>query len=242
MDTTRAIIIRSETSGEADILITAYTEAFGKQNFVARGGRKMEAKLRPDLKPYSLVELSFVRGKNNFLLTGAKTIENFTNGAAAKDFFAASVISSIIDTFIVQPERDERLFLNILFSFRALANNSEKNSWVVVQRFFWDLLNLQGTFILSKKCRQCTNNFNYGASLTSDGELLCTTCSPDGIFNFDQEDLYAIGQILNSKSGEDMPGHVFEHLNSGLKTFLLKEKTYPAPNQQAVSWFLERVI
>ena len=43
MDTTRAIIIRSETSGEADILITAYTEAFGKQNFVARGGRKMEA-------------------------------------------------------------------------------------------------------------------------------------------------------------------------------------------------------
>ena len=109
-------------------------------------------------------------------------------------------------------------------------------------RFFWNLLHLQGIFILSKKCRQCANAFTYGASLTADGELLCAACSPDGIFNFDQEDLYALGHILNSKSGEDIPEHVVEHLNSGLKAFLLKEKAYFAPNQAAISWFLERMI
>ena len=202
----------------------------------------MEAKLRSDLKPYSLVELSFVGGKNNFFLTGAKTIENFIDGIAVKDFFAASVIASIIDTYIVQPERDERLFLNILFSFRALVANDEKKSWVVVQRFFWKLLQQQGTFILSHKCRRCSNDFDYGAVLGSDGELLCLNCSSNGVFSFDKEDLYALGQILNSKIDEDVPRHVFEHMNLALKTFLLKEKSYSALNCHAISWFLERVI
>lgn len=253
MDSTRAIIIKIETSGEADILATVYTELFGKMTFMAKGARKMEAKLRPDLQPYSLVELSFVRGKNNLLLTGAKTIETFiTRESGYKDIFAATLLTFIIDVLVVQPEKDERMFLTILASFRAItqpqffsgteAGQGDRKCWVIVQRFFWSMLKMSGVFVLSEKCPQCQQSFEDGAVFNFSGEILCRSCEKSSSCLLDKEDLYALQRIMDEGISGQIPEHVYEHLDKVLITFLFKEDFFVEANPVAVSWFLERVV
>lgn len=79
MHVTDAIILKKEPAGEADLLITALTERFVRMRLVAQGARKVEAKLKGHLEPFSLSRLSFVAGKNNYRLVGAELLNFFPN-------------------------------------------------------------------------------------------------------------------------------------------------------------------
>lgn len=73
---TRALILRREERGEADVLVTALAEDFGKIRLLAQGARKHQAKLKGHLEPGSLASISFVVGKNGYRLTTAE-LKNF---------------------------------------------------------------------------------------------------------------------------------------------------------------------
>lgn len=74
---TPAIILKKDPFGEADVLITAFSEKYGKIRLLAQGARKESAKLKGHLEPGTYALLGFVAGKNIYRLTEADTIETF---------------------------------------------------------------------------------------------------------------------------------------------------------------------
>lgn len=94
MHHTRALILKKEDWREADWLVTAFTEDFGKLRLLAQGARKHGAKLQGHLEPGSLAAISFVSGRNGYRLTTARMRTSPLRGGASA--FKARAIASIL--------------------------------------------------------------------------------------------------------------------------------------------------
>ena len=103
MYSTEAIILKKETAGEADILVTALTPGFVRIRLVAQGARKVGAKLKGHLEPLSLSRLSFVAGRNNYRLVGAE-LQNFFPKIKSEPerLRIASEIGNILDSALFE--------------------------------------------------------------------------------------------------------------------------------------------
>ncbi len=242
MDATKAIVLSVETAGEADCAVNAYTERFGKEIFIAKGARRMSAKLRSDLRPHALVELSFVRGKNSALLTGSRLIEECVAYAMpAHAQLAAVFIAGFADALLAQPERDERVFNTVLTSFRAIGGStSALSSWCIAQRFVWTLAASLGFFVFAGTCGKCRTALSSGAVLCG-GEFLCGSCGRDGIA-IDGEDLYALERLVRGKFVEEPPQHVREHLNRAAASFFARDEVRIAVVPDHAASYLNLVV
>lgn len=69
---TNALILSSGQYGEADAIVTLFTEDFGRVHARAIGVRKEASKLRFALQPYSYAKVALVRGREVWRLTGAQ--------------------------------------------------------------------------------------------------------------------------------------------------------------------------
>lgn len=70
---TKAFIIKTLQSGEADSIITMYTEDFGLISAIAKGLRDMKSKLRYSLQEFSFGSVALVRGREYWRITNATT-------------------------------------------------------------------------------------------------------------------------------------------------------------------------
>ena len=108
MHVTDAIILRKEELGEADLLITALTERFVNIRLVAQGARKVEAKLKGHLEPFSLSRLSFVAGRNNYRLVGAELLDFFpTIKSDPSRLLYASEVFKAVGSALFEDRREE---------------------------------------------------------------------------------------------------------------------------------------
>lgn len=97
---TRGIVLSHKERGEADMLITIFSERYGLLKAVAQGVRKPNAKLSGHVEPGTVAEVSFVEGKSGYRLTGSSMIESFSflrgDERRLKAFFAVAVVLETI--------------------------------------------------------------------------------------------------------------------------------------------------
>ncbi|HPT40726.1 MAG TPA: DNA repair protein RecO [Candidatus Paceibacterota bacterium] len=107
---TRAIVLAKKTVGETDGRIALYTEELGKVDAIAKGLKKIIAKLSHHLEPLNLIQCSIVSA-NNKHLTSALTINSFLNirkNEAA--LFVALKNVEILNQAFSMPEPDKILW------------------------------------------------------------------------------------------------------------------------------------
>lgn len=105
---TQAIILKKSPSGEADLLVTAFTEKYGKIRLLAQGARKEGAKLKGHLEPGTYGSLGFVAGKNIYRLTETDTIESFPRiSQSFKKMKARALISDFTERHTLEDLRGE---------------------------------------------------------------------------------------------------------------------------------------
>lgn len=112
MHHTRALIIRQDSWGEADLLVTALTPDFGKIRLRAQGVRKHGAKLQGHLEPGALAEISFVIGRNGYRLTTARLLAFpvASRISLAKLRGLAGILGAIEANVLEERERAAELF------------------------------------------------------------------------------------------------------------------------------------
>lgn len=121
MRSTIGIVIRRQNKGESDQLLTIYTKKYGKLIVHARGIRKPQAKLAGHAGLFYLTDVSFVPGKRQKVLTGAREIEHF--GQLRKDLAkiqAARHIARLVDAYTIPDQKDEDMFHLVLGAFDYL--------------------------------------------------------------------------------------------------------------------------
>jgi len=152
MKNTQAIILKIENYRERDERICLYTKDFGKITVVARGVKRIEAKLRGNLDIFNYVDISFVDGAGLPILTAIDMHRRFHN--LAQDYVlyrsALGIVAIVSDVFQEGAGADE--FFNILHNaLRELDEGGELSyserglySWSLLKRFQLDVLNNQG--------------------------------------------------------------------------------------------------
>ncbi len=107
---TQGIILKHEEAGEYDALISCYSKNFGKIDVLAKGIKKINAKLAGHLQIPSLNNLEIVSNKI-YRLIGTSVIKNFSNIKKNREALEnALYICEITDKLIGHPLREEKLW------------------------------------------------------------------------------------------------------------------------------------
>lgn len=105
------IIIRRRNFGEADRLLTIYTQKKGKITAIAKGARKIKSKLAGHLELFYLSNLMIAEGKNISTITGAQTINNYSYlRNNLKYLNKAYYLAEILDKMTEENENNQELF------------------------------------------------------------------------------------------------------------------------------------
>ena len=80
---TQAIILKRFNYGEADRILTLFTDKHGKITVIAKGVRKPQSRKRGHVELFNHIKAYIVNGKSLGILTEAETIHNFGNHLSA---------------------------------------------------------------------------------------------------------------------------------------------------------------
>lgn len=120
---TKAVILKSQPSREADKLFWLFTEDFGLVRAVATGIRKPAAKLGSQLIDYTFIDADLVRGKDVWRLVSATTTLDPLGGKFDTPLARPYVRSlSAIERFLIDEGEHPELFGHIHDIAHALAH------------------------------------------------------------------------------------------------------------------------
>lgn len=120
---TRAIILKSQPSKEADKLFWLFTEEFGLVRAVATGVRKSGAKLVSQLIDYTMVDVDLVRGRDVWRLVSATVVLDPLQGNYGAPLARPYVRSlTAIERFLVDEGEHGELFAHISDISRAVSS------------------------------------------------------------------------------------------------------------------------
>lgn len=74
---TSGIVLAKKNYGEADRILSIYTQDFGRISLIAKGVRKMASRKRGHIEVFNNIRFQGIRGKGIDLITEAETIDSF---------------------------------------------------------------------------------------------------------------------------------------------------------------------
>ncbi|MDO8444134.1 MAG: DNA repair protein RecO [bacterium] len=184
---TSGIVLKGTNFGEADKILTVFTERLGKVKVLARGVRKIKSHLAGALEPFILSELLLHEGKTFYSISGAEIIKSYPTihddiDKIARVFF----LGELIDNFVTLDEKSGAMFELFVSALDSLEKNSKDilllsfqlkiveaagfkpelyfcvhcKEKIVAGDNFWD--NLEGGLI----CDSCQQKFHHGKAIS----------------------------------------------------------------------------
>jgi len=154
---TRAVIIKSQPSGEANKLFWLFTEELGLVVAVATGVRKHDSKLRSQLTEYTFITADLVKGKDVWRLVSATALFDPLGGHPQMPLARPYVRTlATLERFLVDEGVHTELFAHIEESARAVQT-------VTVEPAMFDALAIWRTLV------------HLGYIAIEDGEILLFT-------------------------------------------------------------------
>lgn len=163
---TKGIILRRRNFGEADRLLTIYTEQKGKVSAIAKGVRKPLSKLGGHLELFYLVDFVITKGKNIDIITAVDLIKDFPKlRIDLKSTNQAHYTAEVLDRLICDNEPNQDIF-DLLIS--TLSKTNRRSKPLLLNYFALQLLFLLGHKPELYKCVVCgrklskeDNHFSY---------------------------------------------------------------------------------
>ncbi|OGZ58145.1 MAG: DNA repair protein RecO [Candidatus Spechtbacteria bacterium RIFCSPHIGHO2_02_FULL_43_15b] len=152
MHSTQGIILKIHNFREHDERVILYTKDAGKLSVVAKGAKKIEAKLRGNLDLFNLVDVSFVPGVNFNILTSVDLTKKFLSiGSNVDTYKSALSMSYITDNIFDENAKDEEFFDMLKYSMEKLNEYGKESeylaslySWLLLKKFQMKILETEG--------------------------------------------------------------------------------------------------
>lgn len=122
--TTKTIIIKSVSIGEANKYYLLLTHDLGFIRASAQGVRLHKSKLKGHLQEFSFVNISLVKGRNTWRIVSAETVNNWPTLKDKNKLTAIKNIFSLLLRLLHGEEKNEALF-NVVESFYNFLLSSE---------------------------------------------------------------------------------------------------------------------
>lgn len=172
---TKGIIIRRRNFGEADRILTIYTERRGKVSAIAKGVRKPLSKLAGHLELFYLTDFHLAEGKNLHTITGAILINDFpairNNPQKINQMY---YIAELIDKLIHEHERSEEIFALVNNIFQEL---NTQDSSLLLAYFELRLISYLGHKPELNHCVRCREKLSDGKNFWDHSSgVICAKC------------------------------------------------------------------
>jgi DNA repair protein RecO (recombination protein O) len=142
---TKSFVIKKAHRGEANELLTLYTEKFGKVKVLSRGSRKIASKLRAHAQLFYFSEVEFIQGKRHKTLTDALVVDSLAE--ARRDLNKMIVmrqIAELLEDLIHGEEADRQIWLLLEEIFKNLNCCPPAKLSLARHYFFWNLAAILG--------------------------------------------------------------------------------------------------
>ena len=174
---TNGIVIKGSNFGEADKILTVFTERFGKVKVIAKGIRRMKSHLAGSLEPFMLTDLMLYEGSTFYTITGASIIQDFPNIHSDLKLTAkAFLFGELIDKFLKEKEGTADIFDLYVSVLSSIENGSQEA--LVALAFEFKLTNISGFSPQLYECVHCKTKItpcnNYWDQ--SEGGIICGDC------------------------------------------------------------------
>ena len=104
---TRAIVLKSQRWGEADRIVTFYTEQVGKVRGIARGARRMKSRFGAALEPFRLVDLTMFEKNSESLARISQADISEAFGLLRENLVLMTAAARMVNLIqAVTPDRD----------------------------------------------------------------------------------------------------------------------------------------
>lgn len=176
---TAGIVIKKTDIGEADRILTIFTQDFGKIDALARGIRKLEAKLLGHSELFCQSHFMLSPGTFKPILTGAFTTRNFVS--LRSDFNKLNTafrVAKALDEAIAGPQKEPAIWNLALSVFSELDSSPSLSAEKIFCFFQANLLKHLGHKPEIWKCANCENKLiqknNYFSP--QKGGVVCQNC------------------------------------------------------------------
>lgn len=162
--------------GEADRIVTFYTQGHGKIRGVAKGIRKAKSRFGGRLDAFTHVDLQLYRGRSELdIVTQADIIDRPRRiRADYASFCAASAIADALDRTTPERERNVRAFLLLRSAIQALEDGADDPS-LIAYAFLAKLVSMAGLHPTLPVCVECGAPRRVAFSHARGGAV-CKTC------------------------------------------------------------------
>jgi DNA repair protein RecO (recombination protein O) len=168
------VVLRTIRLGEADRIVTLFTEGRGKVRAVAKGIRKTKSRFGGRLEPITHVALQLYEGRELDTVTQAETLDHFrVIREDLERFGRATALLEAVDQVAQIGEPNPALYRMLVGALRALAANS---SPLLVAGFYWKLLSLEGFHPILDACASCASEGPLVSFDLLEGGALCRDC------------------------------------------------------------------
>jgi DNA repair protein RecO (recombination protein O) len=218
------VVLRAIKLGEADRIVTIFTQGNGKVRAVAKGVRKTTSKFGARLEPTSRVAVQCYKGRELDIVTQAETVDAYR--ALREDYALltrAIPLLEAVDQVAQEREPNYALYRMLTGALHTLV---ETRNPLVTPAFFWKLLSLEGFHPMLDACARCgeggENNTNPEHALVAfdleEGGTICRACARGGGRPVTPEGLDLLRRVLGGGLNgvlAETPGpaaHEIEHL------------------------------
>ena len=179
---TRAVVLRHEQPRNADVRILFLSAAHGKVDAIARGLHLQKSKLASSLQPFTVIEASFVQGRQRRIVTGSipERLQVIIRQDPARAF-AAGLIVRLADLMLPIEQPDTATFELTVDALAALDRPkvTPQGLSILPYAYAWKLFSRVGYLPDLATCRVCGKVFGTG-SLFLDargGGIIHQTCA-----------------------------------------------------------------
>ena len=193
------VVLRAIKLGEADRIVTIFTQGHGKIRAVAKGIRKTTSKFGARLEPTTRVALQCYKGRDLDIVTQAETLES--NRVLREEYALltrAIPMLEAVDQVAQDREANPALYRMLTGALRALATTRNP---LVTPAFFWKLLSLEGFHPMLDACARCEEEPDAGehelvAFDLTEGGTVCRACARGGGRPMSPEGLDLLRRVL----------------------------------------------
>ncbi|MGL6225655.1 MAG: DNA repair protein RecO [Thermoguttaceae bacterium] len=156
IEQTDGIVLKSVDFSETSLILSIYTQNFGKINAIAKGGRRLKSPFETSLDVLAHVRLGVLRKKNDSLdiLTESKLIQRFCpHSHNLAGLYAGYILVDLIQELTENGEPNPPLFFLIKATLEDFAIGSFVQRSLI--RFEWRMLDLLGMKPVLDRCVEC---------------------------------------------------------------------------------------
>ena len=212
---TRGIVIKRVNFGEADRILTVFTERLGKIKVLAKGVRKITSKIAGSLEPYNLLDLELHQGKTFYTVTSVQIAECLDCDGKIGTSSRAVYLAEIIDKLFQEDEKNIRAFEIFTNCLRSIGSSNE----LLLRLFELQILEEAGFKPDLFYCSKCKERLKAGGNFVNQsGDLLCPNCA-DALSENVPDDVIKILRLLQQRGVE-----VCQQIRCGGPDMVIAEK------------------